>query len=226
MKRLVIIGAGGHGREALDIVTAINAVAPTFEFLGFLDDGRVPGSRALPHHAEILGGSDLLGDLDAAYVVAVGLPALRRQLAARLHGHETVDLVHPLASIGSHVRHGSGLIVGAGARVTHGVDLGDHVHVNVNASISHDCRVGSFVTITPGARLSGGVTLGDDVWLGINSSVIQGVTIGDGVIVGAGAAVIDDLPAHCTAVGVPAHPVERREARAESSTDHTGTGTS
>ncbi|TCJ30207.1 acetyltransferase [Nocardioides jejuensis] len=208
MKRLVIIGAGGHGREALDIVQAINAVEPTYDFLGFLDDGRTAGETAAPHDAPILGGVDLLRSLDAAYVAAIGAPAVRRRIVAQLDGIEAASLIHPEASIGSHVTYGPGLIMAAGARLTHAIELGSHVHLNVDSSISHDCRVGSFVTITPGARLSGGVVIGDGVWFGINACAIQGVRIGADTTVGAGAAVISDLPAGCTAVGVPAHPVE------------------
>jgi len=208
MRRLVIVGAGGHGREALDIVRAINDSRPTFDFVGFLDDGRTPGSRAEPHDARILGGVDRMADLDAAMVVAVGATEARRRIVASLSGYPTVDLVHPLASIGSHVQHGPGLIMAAGARLTHGIVLGQHVHVNVNATVSHDCRIGSFVTITPGAHLSGSVTLGDRVWMGIGSTAIQGVRVGAGTTVGAGAAVVDDLPPGCTAVGVPARPVK------------------
>lgn len=206
MKRLVIIGAGGHGREALDIVDAINAVRPTYEFLGFLDDGRHAGEKAAPHDATILGGIDMIGRLDAAFVPAIGATAVRRRIVEKLTGFEAADLIHPLASIGSHVSHGPGLVVAAGARLTHGIDVGRHVHVNVNASVSHDCKIGDFVTITPGAHLSGAVTLGNGVWMGLGSSAIQGVTVGDEVTVGAGAAVVDDLPAGCTAVGVPARP--------------------
>lgn len=207
MKRLVIVGAGGHGREALDIVRAINDITPTFEFLGFVDDGVEAGVPAAPHRELVLGGLDELAHLNAAAVVAIGSPSVRRSIVERLGEVDFPTLVHPLASRGSHVTHEPGLIMAAGARVTHGVTLGAHVHLNVDSSVSHDCVVGDFVTITPGARVSGSVTLGDGVWMGINSCAIQGVNVGAGAIVGAGAAVIDDLPAGCTAVGVPAAPL-------------------
>lgn len=207
MRRLAIIGTGGHGREALDIVHALNAVAPTYEVIGFLDDNREPGSVAHPHQVPVLGPVELAVSLDAAIVVAVGQPAARRRIVENLGDFESVSLVHPHASIGSHVAYGDGLIMAAGARVTHAVRIGDHVHLNVDSSISHDCDLGSFITITPGARLSGAVSVGSGVWMGINSSAIQGVTISEDVTVGAGAAVISDLPPGCTAVGVPAEPL-------------------
>lgn len=207
MRPLVIIGAGGHGREALDIALAMNAVRPTFDVLGFLDDGRTPGTLASPHAYAVLGGVDLLAGLDVAFVPAIGDTGVRRRIVEEYPDHEAATLVHPSATLGSHVEHGPGLVMAAGARLTHGISLGQHVHVNVNASISHDCRVGDFVTITPGVHVSGNVTLEEGVWVGIGACVIQGVTVGANAFVGAGAAVVDDLPANMTAVGVPARPM-------------------
>lgn len=206
---LVIVGAGGHGREALDIVAAVNAVEPTYHVLGFLDDDRQPGSLAALTEHEVLGGIGVLDDLDSAYVVAIGVTAARRKVAERLKdvARGPTTLVHPTATIGGNVRHGCGLIMAAGSRVTSAVTLGEHVHLNVNASVSHDCSIGSFVTVTPGAHLSGNVDVGDGVWFGIGAVATQGVRIAADVTVGAGAVVIDDLPAGCTAVGVPAKPL-------------------
>lgn len=210
MRPLVIVGAGGHGREALDIVTAINEVEPTYDFLGFLDDGRSVGEIVAPHKHKILGGADLLQTLQAEYVIAIGDTDTRRTIANAVEpvaASAPTSLIHPLASIGSEVTYGSGLMMAAGARVTHGVTLGAHVHINVNSTISHDCWVGDYVTITPGSHVSGSVRIGDGVWLGIGAVVRQGTIIESGTTVGAGAVVVDDLPAHCTAVGVPARPI-------------------
>lgn len=209
MKRLVIIGAGGHGREALDIVEAINTVEPTFDFLGFLDDGREPGDLASPHEERILGPVSLAHDLDAMYVAAVGSPAIRRSVVESLPSVPVASLIHPEATVGSHCQHEPGLIMAAGARVTHGVTLGAHVHINVNATVSHDCQIGDFTTITPGSHLSGGVTLGKEVWVGIGATINQMLTVGDGVVLGAGSAVLTDIASGATAVGVPAEPLRR-----------------
>ncbi|WP_161958371.1 acetyltransferase [Ornithinimicrobium cavernae] len=211
MKPLVIVGAGGHGREAHDIAVAVNEVNPSFELVGFLDDALSPGDPAAPHTATILGGIDWLESHAVAFVPAVGSPELRRLIVQRFPHHEVADLIHPTATIGSHVSHGPGLIMAAGSRVTHAVTLGQHVHINVNSTISHDCRVGDFVTITPGVHLSGSVTLHDEVWMGIGSSAIQGVTVGARSVVGAGAAIIHDVPPDTTTVGVPGRPAHHRE---------------
>lgn len=213
VRPLVIIGIGGHGREAYDIACAMNEESPTFEIVGFLDDGAEPGTFAAPHDVPVLGPTSMAGEMDVDHVVAIGVPAVRRRIAERLPTERTTRLVHPKASIGSHVQMGPGAIVAAGACITHAVRMGRHVHVNVGATISHDSALGDYVTVTPGAHIGGAVTLEDEVWMGIGSSAIQGVTIGARTTVGAGAAIIGDAPADTTVVGVPGRVVKDHHER-------------
>jgi sugar O-acyltransferase (sialic acid O-acetyltransferase NeuD family) len=205
---LVIVGAGGHGREALDVVEAINAAEPRFEVLGFAADGadaELLARRGVP----LLGPPVVLADLDADHVIGVGDGAVRRRLDEQLTGWgtEAAVLVHPLASIGSDVRLGPGVVVAAGARVTTNVTLGRHTHLNVNAVVSHDAVVGDHVTLSPGVLVNGNARLGDGAFLGTGAVVLPGRTVGAGAIVGAGGVVVDDVAPGATVVGVPARPV-------------------
>jgi sugar O-acyltransferase (sialic acid O-acetyltransferase NeuD family) len=214
MKSLVIIGAGGHGREVLDVVEAINALEPTYEVLGFLadrDGAHEPLSRRA---AKILGPTSLIDSLKAEYVVAIGDPLARADIDRRfmLKGLVSPVLVHPAASLGSDVHLGPGSVVMAGARITTNLVAGRSLQVNVNATISHDGRIGDYVTISPGCNISGNVELGDSVYLGTGCVIIPGIRIGANTTVGAGAVVIRDLPSGVTAVGVPAKPLARRVA--------------
>ncbi len=205
---LVIIGAGGHGREVLDIVTAVNAVRRTWNFLGFLDDGPVDLGRLDRLGVELLGATDLLPALGAHHVIGIGDGAIRRRVdaVATAAASPAARLVHPLASVGADVELGPGCVLFPGARVTTNVRVGRHTHLNANSVLSHDCSVGDYVTLSPLTAVNGSVTLGDEVYLGTGSSVLPGLSIGAGAMVGAGAVVIGDLPAGCTAVGVPARP--------------------
>lgn len=211
MQPLVIIGAGGHGRETLDVVEAVNALEPSYDFLGFLADeadGELVGRRG----ARVLGPPGWLEANDAAFVIGIGSPAARQRLdeAARASGREAVVLVHPLASLGSDLRLSPGVILAAGARVTTNVTLGRHTHLNVNAVVSHDCVVGDYVTLSPGVLVNGNVRLGDGVFLGTGAIVLPGVQVGDGAVIGAGAVVTGDVGAGETVVGVPARPIGGR----------------
>ena len=211
MTALVIIGTGGHGREALDIVEAINARSPTFEFLGFIDDRRDNESLVTARGARILGPLETLRGIDARYVIGIGSGDIRRRLDRELTewGREPAVLVHPAATIGGAVTLGAGSIVAAGARITTNVMFGRHAHLNVNASVSHDCRVGDYATISPGATVCGNVTLGEGTMVGAGSTIIQNRIVGAWVTIGAGAGVVRDLADGVTATGVPARPIRR-----------------
>lgn len=204
MRDLIIVGAGGHGREVLDIVEAVNAERPTWRFLGFLDDGHPPVDRLVRRSARLLGPVSDLAEIDAAYVVGIGDGGARRQVDVLAGARQAAVLVHPLASIGADVEMGPGCVLAAGARVTTNVRLGRHVHLNVAAVVSHDCRIGDYATLSPGASVNGACILGEEVLLGTGVVVTPGREVGSGAWVGAGGVVVDDIPSRVVAVGVPA----------------------
>ena len=214
MTPLVIVGTGGHGRETLNIIEAINARArPTFEFLGFIDDRRDNEALVAERGARIIGPLTTLRDLDARYVIGIGAGDVRRRIDHQLTewGRVPAVLVHPDATIGAVVTLGPGVVIAAGARLTTNVVLGRHAHVNVNATVSHDCRVADYVTVSPGVTVSGTVTIGEGTLLGAGSTIIQNLTIGAWATIGAGAVVVRDVANGVTAIGVPARPRRTHE---------------
>lgn len=212
MRPLIIVGAGGHGREALDIVEACNGVKPQYELAGFVDDGSVDESLLAARGAPLLGPVARLASFEADYVIGIGSPEIRARIdeLAGSWGRSAATLVHPAATIGARCHLEPGCVVAAGARITTNVRLGRHVHVNVNATISHDCVIDDYTTIAPGAHLSGQVTVGAGTWIGAGAVAIQGITIQAGSTVGAGACTVDDVAAGTTVVGVPARPIDQR----------------
>jgi sugar O-acyltransferase (sialic acid O-acetyltransferase NeuD family) len=213
VRRVAIVGAGGHGREVLDVVEAINRAAPTFEVVGFVAD-RVDDEVLARRGAAHLGSVDDLAssripavDAGVDLVLAVGDPTAREALVralAPLGPTWASALVHPLASIGSDVALGDGTVVAAGARITTNVRVGCHVQVNVNAVISHDCTVADHATLSPGVLVNGAASIGAGALLGTGAVVTPGRTVGEWAVVGAGAVVVSDVPAGVTAIGVPA----------------------
>lgn len=209
MRDLIIVGAGGHGREMVDIVEAINDVAPTWNLLGFLDDG--PQAPELSRRrAPLLGAVADLEHLDAAYVIGIGAPRVKAHLDALISpwGHTAATLVHPQATVGGENHFDQGVVLAAGARVTTNVTLGRHVQLNVNAVVSHDCRVGDHSTLSPGTHLNGAVSVAEAVFFGTGSIVVPGVSIGAEAIIGAGTVVLDDITEGATVVGVPGRTTE------------------
>jgi sugar O-acyltransferase (sialic acid O-acetyltransferase NeuD family) len=207
--KVVIIGAGGHGRETLDIVEACNRVTPSYDFVGFCADEH-DATLVARRDAEVIGDVSALRELETAYVIGIGTSETRRDLDAQVSefGREAIVLAHPSSSFGSDLRLAPGVVLAAGARVTTNVTLGRHTHLNVNAVVSHDCVVGDYVTLSPGVLVNGTVTLGDGVFLGTGAVVLPGRTIGAWARIGAGAVVTEDVPPGRTAVGVPARVVD------------------
>ncbi len=206
---LAIVGAGGHGREALAIARAVVAHSAAWESIRIHDDN--PSKLSLERLERVeaaLGGN--IADLIAArspHVIAVGCPTTRRSIADRVGGAAPIArLVDPSAWIGDDVELGEGVIVHPGAMCTTNVRIGTHSHLNCRAVVSHDCRIGDFVSISPGVLLNGDVIVEDDVFVGTGSIVLPGRRIGQGAVIGAGAVVVDDVEAGATVVGSPARP--------------------
>ncbi len=235
--KLVVIGAGGHGREVVEALLAAEAAGGEPGDLGDLGDLGDPGDLGAPVAGpgrELIGviaddvdpalldalGTAHLGPVDeverlvpagTGYVVAIGSSQIRATLAGRLDdvGLVATSVIHPAASVGRAVRIGPGCYVAAGAGLTTNVELGRHVHVNVNAVVSHDCVVGDFATLSPGVLVNGTCRIGARSFLGTGAVVLPGRRIGADAVIGAGAVVVDDVEAGVTVVGVPARPMGR-----------------
>lgn len=205
---LVIIGAGGFGREVLELVRDINVASPAFEFLGFLDDGQAGGQLLERVGAKVLGTSSRLADVDARFVIAIGAAEPRRRIDAFAcsRGRTAATLVHPWATVGRDVQVGAGAIVAAGTRLTTHVVLGRHAHVNFNCTVGHDAVIGDYATLFPGVHVSGGCVIEEGATLGTGCVVVPGVRVGHGAVVGAGAVVVRDVEPDTTVVGAAARP--------------------
>lgn len=196
---MIIAGAGGVGREALDACLAAGVGVTAF-----VDDGLVGRtSRGLP----VTRPSE--ADPEASYVVGIAAPASRRHLVRVLEdrGLTAHTVVHPGAIVGPETTLGPGCLVLGGAHVSSSVRIGAHCQVHYNATVGHDAVLRDFVTVYPGANVSGSVLLEDDVTIGSGAVVLQGLTLGAGAFVGAGAVVTRDVGPGEVVVGSPARPL-------------------
>lgn len=201
-RRLIILGASGHGKVAADI-----AMQNGYEELLFLDDN--------PEIKECLGWPVVgcIAEAEAyqgCFFVAIGNPNIRETIQNSLErmGKTVVTLIHPSAVIGHCVTIDSGTVIMAGAVINPGTIIGKGCIVNTCASVDHDCKIDAYVHISVGARIAGTVNIGTRTWVAVGASVINNVSIAPDCMIGAGATVVRPVNEAGTYVGTPARKIK------------------
>jgi sugar O-acyltransferase (sialic acid O-acetyltransferase NeuD family) len=216
LKKIVIYGSSGFGREVVHLIEAINQNNKEWDIIGFIDDDKTKHGNQVNGY-EVLGDKMRLEEYQGESInvaIGVGVPKYKRVIAELLKDMKNVrfpNLIHPGVFISPHNQLGQGLIICEGNILTCNITIKDFVTVNLNSTIGHDTIIDEYTTILPNCSISGNVYIGKEVDLGTNATVIPSVSIGNGSIIGAGAVVVKDIPAYCTAVGMPAKPIKYHE---------------
>lgn len=215
-EEIVVIGAGGFGRETLDVIEAARAAGEALEVLGVVDTGPrdIDLQRLADRGVAYLGTDDdwlPTARVSVRYIAAIGNPRIRAKVVRRFDaaGLRAISVIHPRAGVGSRSQIGDGVVVAAGVQVSTNVVLGHHVHLNPGCIIGHDAVLEDFVSINPGAIISGNVVVGRRTLVGAGAVVLQGLTVGEDATVGAAACAVRSVSAGTTVVGVPAHPLTK-----------------
>ena len=209
MKNLIIIGAGGFGREVYS--TALESIGYGEEFVvkGFLDDN-VHALDMFEGYPPILDTVDnyQLAESDV-FACAIGVVKTRRELSEKImvKGGKFQTLIHQTAYIGKNAKVGEGCIILAGARIHCDVTVGKHVIVQPYSILGHDVQVGDWTLINALADCGGMSKVGEMVTLHTTSFILPQSEIEDGATVGAGSVVLRKVKAGMTVTGVPAKPV-------------------
>ncbi|RDY31720.1 acetyltransferase [Lachnotalea glycerini] len=200
MKKLMIIGASGHGKVIEDIAR-LNG----YQKITYLDD-RWEELKML--------GMNVLGKCSAIplyineyqFAIGIGNNLIRKKYYDIIHekNGDMPILIHPNAVVSSNVKLEAGTCVMANAVISTGCEIGKACVINTAATIDHECKLDNCVHISPGVHLAGNVSVGELSWIGIGSCVIQGIVIGKYCIVGAGAVVIRKVSDNTNVVGNPA----------------------
>ena len=204
VSRILIVGAGGFGREVLQ--WARDAWPE--------DCDRIGGF--LSADADILDGCDCAFDIVGTpdghrpapgerFLLAIGVPYARRRVAESLvaQGAEFLTLVHPTAIVAPSAHIGEGSIMCPYSIVSDSARLGRFVAMNYHTSLGHDASAGDFAVLSPYATLGGHAHIDDDVFLGLHASVGPGKTVGARSKVSANSCVLTSAPADSIVFGVP-----------------------
>jgi len=206
MNKLIIVGAGGFGREVLQWALQSSAYNVHWEIAGFLDDdlSKLQGFEcAYPILGKI---ADWQPKVDERFVLAVGASKDKEKIATLLAKRNAVfvNIIHPSVVITATARLGKGVILCPGVVISNHTVIADHVSVNINSCIGHDAVIGEYTTINSLCDITGNVVVGKGVFIGSSVSVIPSCRVGDGAYLCAGSVVMNDIPQNTRVFGVPA----------------------
>jgi len=206
MKQLVIVGAGGFGREIANAAPDCLGYGTEFALKGFLDRNAaaLDGFAGYP---PVLGApEDYAIGAEDVFFVAMGNLDLRRRnvelLSAR--GGTFQRLVHKTASLGRNVVIGEGSYIAHHAVLTADTTVGCNVCVFHSSVIGHDCRIGDFSHVSSLVFLGGGVGVGEGVTVHPGVRIAPFKKLGDGATIGIGSVVLANVRPKATVFGIPA----------------------
>lgn len=206
MKKLIIIGAGGFGREVYAWARDCKEHLSEWYVHGFIDDNPAALDR-YAYPVPILGSVDgWIPSDDELFVCAIGTPMIKRRCTHLLKskGAQFGKIIHPLVSIGSNVQVGEGSILCPGVRIGSDVKIAPHVSIDNNSVLGHDCQLNGWTHISSLCSVTGFVHIGFLSLVGSGARILPGLSIGSNCTVGSGSVVTHSLPDGVTAYGVPA----------------------
>jgi len=209
LKNLVIIGAGGYGREAFTLAKNSIGFGKTFTVKGYLDNNLEVLDNYQNYPLVLAAVEDYTIDADDVFICAIGDIEIRQKTVKQIlsRGGEFINLIHKSAYIGDGVKLGMGVFIAFDVVVSNDTIIGDFVLINSRALIGHDTRIGDFSSIGVYSFTGGGVLIGKQTSIGANASVMNNITIGKSATVGIGSVVIKNVSDNATVFGNPAKKV-------------------
>ena len=214
MKRVLILGAGGHAQVTADILMRSCDAGAAFEPIGYLDDNACLHGQArlgLPVLGFIRDFASIAHD---ALIIGIGDNRTRQSLFDQLQQQNICFAIarHPAAVIAPDVTIGPGAVIGAGVVVNTGSVIGANIILNTSCTVGHHNSIGSHAHIGPGVHMGGEVQIGEGAFIGIGATVMPHRLVDDWSVIGAGAVVRTNIPSHVVAVGMPARVIKSRLA--------------
>ena len=209
---LGVYGAGGLGREVLELAKIINNKELKWDEFIFIVDGNVSDTVEGCRVFKFDDAKNRYGD-ELEVVMGIGEPITRGKIFRRIksEGINSPTLIHPDVYIPENVKIGQGVVIQSGCFVSVGVTIEDYVLLQPKCAIGHDCVIGEGCVVSTFDSIAGGVIVGEYTYLGMGVSVMELVNIGKYAIVSMGAVVFKNISDEMIAMGNPARPVRKNE---------------
>ena len=205
MTKILIVGAGGFGRELLQWIKDINAEKPTWEIGGFLDDNLQALDGVEIDYPVVGTISDWQPKDDEVFALAMGKPQLKRMVVEKLksRGAHFAAVIHPTALVSPFAHYGEGLVMFPYSKLSCNSTVGDFVSI-LTTPIGHDNEIGDYTMISGGCNIVRNVKIGKDVFVAAGVCIAQDVVVKDGAYIGLGSVVLKDVKAGTKVFGNPA----------------------
>jgi len=205
--KVVIVGAGGFGKEVLWALLEHNKNLKKYDIMGFLDDDK-------NKQDQIISGKKVLGNTEWAlknkientkYVIAIGNGKTRKKIINKIKkkDDEFLTVIHPSTIISDSVIIGKGTVVQAGTIITVDVKIGGHCRIDTNCTIAHDSKISDFVDLSPGVHINGNNKIQTGAFVGSATTTKENISIGKWSVIGAGTVLLEDVSDLSMYVGVP-----------------------
>lgn len=190
MKNIAIYGFGGHGREVACVLKQINDQSPTWNLVGFFDDGEAVGKSN--RYGKVLGGIDSLNNYNEPISVFIAIADIETRVRivnqiSNVHV-EFPNIVAPNVLFYDQptVSVGKGNLINFNSIISCDVQIGDFNLLIGSIVLGHDTTLGSYNSLMPSTQISGSCSVGDCNFFGLKSMTIQGIKIGDNTRIGGG----------------------------------------
>nr|WP_245156671.1 NeuD/PglB/VioB family sugar acetyltransferase [Clostridium aminobutyricum] len=205
---MVIVGAGGFGREVADTIKRINNTEQRYDLLGYVDDDQELWDNKV-NGLKVLGGKDWLKQFskehDIFAVMAIANAAVKRSLADYLNDFvQWENIVDPSALISSYAEMGVGNIIQPFVVIGPNTKIGNHCMFNLHTNMGHDAKVGNFVSAMSMCDITGGVLIKEGAYLATSVAIVPQVVIGKNAFISAGSVVLKDVEDDAQVIGYPA----------------------
>lgn len=205
MKDMIIVGAGGFGRELLQWIKDINRIQEKWVIKGFIDDN--------PNALDTFEcGYTVIGSIqewqpkkNEVFACAIAHPMSKEIITTLMksRGASFEWIVHPSACIGEYNKIGEGIVIYPHVKITVNTEIGDFVTL-LSSGVGHDVNIGNYTTISSYCDITGGVQVGNRVFIGSHVTIVPGKKIEDDAYIGAGSVVISNVKSGAKVMGNPA----------------------
>ena len=214
---LGICGAGGLGREVLELAKQINDRERKWSSFFFVETQQfINNNKTHISNVQVVTFDKMINQFDkhsVEFIIGVGEPEIREKIANEITcmGYHLATLIHLNVHIPDSTKIGDGVVICSNAFISCDVTIGNNAYIQPNALVGHNTTIGNNSVISPSVNIAGGCQIGFNTYIGMNASVKEETNIGDNTIIGMASVVIRDIPSEMIALGNPARPMKKNE---------------